>query len=342
MAVTKLKITLLIFLCITVASVLLHKYSIGFCDCRFKIDVKHDGASGLTSDRECHNTTQSATDCYPLVSVLSKAPSMITHTAATNTTKTTYEHCFLLTMVVSAPKNRDRRNIIRRTWVNSYASKDKRFLVKFVVGTFNLTDKEKQSLFNEDEEHKDMLLLAGHLDSYHNLTKKVLHMFVWADRSVDFSYLLKTDDDCFANLDALESELKARNINRSLYWGYILHGIWPKKEGKWKEDKWDICESYLPYAMGGGYVLSADLIHRLAVNADSLIFYSNEDVSIGAWVSPFVLERKFDDRFGVTGAASLHNCKEYLLLILHDQCIENMKKIHHSMKSTGKICKMKS
>ena len=125
MAVTKLKIILVIILCITVASIVLHEYS--FCGCSPKLDVKQDRDRGLTSEVESNNTAQSTTDCYPQVACLSKVPTMVTPMAATNMTETTNESCFLLTMVVSSPMNGNRRNIIRRTWVNSYITKDERF-----------------------------------------------------------------------------------------------------------------------------------------------------------------------------------------------------------------------
>ena len=339
MAVTKFRIIVLILLCVIMAPFLFYvwrKYSTVFVYRRPKPDAEQDRARGLKAEGKRYVTTQSI-DCNPNVGLPSKSQApIVTTIAVPGKAGDTKEQGFLLTMVISAFKNRDKRNVIRRTWVSSYTKKNKRFLVKFVVGTFNISDKEKESLFHENNEHKDMVLLTDHLDSYNNLTRKVLRMFVWADQNVDFSYVLKTDDDSFANLDALESELKARNTDKPLYWGYIAQGIWPQKKGKWKEDKWDISERYLPYAFGGGYVLSADLVHHLVVNADSLILYNNEDVAIGAWVSPFVLERKHDGRFGVTGAVS-SQCKEYL--VMHYQSIEKMEKVHNSMKSTGKPCK---
>ena len=61
--------------------------------------------------------------------------------------------------------------------------------------------------------------------------------------------------------------------------------------------EWFLCDHYLPYAMGGGYVISSDLIHRVAVNADGIQLYNNEDVSVGVWLSPFIAERRHDKRF---------------------------------------------
>ena len=259
-------------------------------------------------------------------------------TAHESTAQQMKDETFLLVLVVSAPKNKAKRDTIRKTWKNSYVEKGKQFFVKFVLGTLQLDGEEKRSLLAESEEHKDVVFLEDHLDNFSNLTRKVLRMFVWADLNVRFSYLLKIDDDAFARLDTIESELKQRNSTKPLYWGYISTDNWPKKTGKWKEEKWTISEKYLPYAFGGGYVLSAGLVHRVAVNADGFVLYNNEDVSVGAWVSPFELERKHDLRFAVS--ASVNNtCKNsYLIVVVHKQAKENLEKMHHSMSLKRELC----
>ena len=253
--------------------------------------------------------------------------------------KTVKLQTYLLTMVISAPKNKDKRNAIRETWMNSLVVKGKKFLVVFVVGTFNLSNKEEDSLLVENKEHNDMLLLTDHLDSYNNLTRKVLRMFVWADQSVDFSFLLKTDDDGFADLDGIESELRERPSSNSkpLYWGYFARNLTPQKEGRWKEDKWHVCDTYLPYMLGGGYVLAAKLIHRIAASADDLVLFKSEDVSVGAWLGPFELESKDDARFDLNRFVRL-KCDHYLLLT--NQTTTELRKRYRLLSSTGFPCEM--
>ena len=259
-------------------------------------------------------------------------------TAYESTTQRMKYETFLLVLVISAPKNKAKRDIIRKTWRNSYVENDKQFCVKFVVGTLQLDEEEKKLALAESEEYGDMVFLEDHLDNFLNLTRKVLRMFVWADLKVQFSYLLKIDDDAFARLDAIESELKQRNSTKPLYWGYISKGNRPKKKGKWKEEKWNISEKYLPYAFGGGYILSADLVHRITVNADGFILYNNEDVSVGAWVSPFELERKHDLRFAVSASANKKCKNSYLIIVIHKQIEESMEKIHRSMSLKHELC----
>ena len=244
---------------------------------------------------------------------------------------------FLFVLVLSAPKNKDRRDVIRYSWKNSYTEQGKQFLTKFVVGTYKLSVEEITLIDAEIKQYDDMLVLADHLESYTNLTRKVLQSFVWADQNVDFSYLLKTDDDSFLKLDTIESELKARTSPQSLYWGEVLSGHSPTKKGQWKETRWKLGRNYLPYAAGGGYILSRDLVHRIAQNADAITLYSNEDVSVGVWVSPFKLERKGDKRFAsMKKSFDVTKCSTYLLI--HHQSVEAMKKSHELMKTKNVLC----
>ena len=39
---------------------------------------------------------------------------------------------------------------------------------------------------------------------------------------------------------------------------------------------WFLCDKYLPYAQGGGYVISHDLVKFVVVNVDRLQFYNSE------------------------------------------------------------------
>ena len=250
--------------------------------------------------------------------------------------ETTSRKNFLLVLVLSAPNNKERRDIIRYSWKNSYTEQGKQFLTKFVVGTYKLRVEEIASIDAEMKQHNDMLLLADHHESYTNLTRKVLQAFVWADQNVDFSYLLKTDDDSFLKLDAIESELKARTSPLPLYWGFVVKGNSPTKKGRWKELNWKLGRHYLPYVAGGGYILSRDLVHLIVRNADAVTLYKNEDVSVGVWVAPFKLERKGDKRFSLVKSFVKSKCSTYLLI--HHQSVEAMKESHELMKTKSVLC----
>lgn len=46
--------------------------------------------------------------------------------------------------------------------------------------------------------------------------------------------------------------------------------------GKWKETDWFLCDNYLPYARGGGYVISRSIVDFVGKNAELLryIYFS--------------------------------------------------------------------
>ena len=46
---------------------------------------------------------------------------------------------------------------------------------------------------------------------------------------------------------------------------------------------------YLPYALGGGYVLSEDVVRYVVRNEAWLTRYNNEDASLGVWLAPLNL-----------------------------------------------------
>ena len=242
-------------------------------------------------------------------------------------------HYTLAVMIVSAPANQDRRNVLRNTWLNGY--EQRKYHVRFVIGTGNLTDYHTQDLIEENSTHHDIILLDLE-DHYEQLSHKVLAGLVWFARNIDFSYLLKCDDDSFALLDKIESDLHQRNHTHGLYWGYFVSNARPFTEGKFAEPEWKFCDHYFPYAFGGGYVLSADVVHRIAHNADALIVYNNEDVSVSAWTISYDIERRHDVRFDTAEVS--RGCRN-TFLVTHKQSIQDMKQKHAVYVNSGIICK---
>jgi galactosylxylosylprotein 3-beta-galactosyltransferase len=61
-------------------------------------------------------------------------------------------------------------------------------------------------------------------------------------------------------------ELHNTNYEKSLYWGFFDGRAPVQKSGKWQETNYVLCDRYLPYALGGGYVLSHDLVSILLIS----------------------------------------------------------------------------
>ncbi|MEE6485028.1 hypothetical protein FKM82_014135 [Ascaphus truei] len=245
---------------------------------------------------------------------------------------------FLAVLIASGPKYTERRSIIRSTWLSAARGEEGgggELWCRFVIGTAGLGGEEAASLETEQRRHGDLLLLPDLRDSYDNLTTKLLHMYAWLDRHVDYKFVLKADDDTFARLDVLLEELKAKEPRR-LYWGFFSGRGRVKSAGKWKESTWVLCDYYLPYALGGGYVLSWDLVRYLSLSRDYLAQWQSEDVSLGAWLAPVEVKRVHDPRFDTEYKSRGCNNK---YVVTHKQSIEDMLEKHQTLAKEGKLCK---
>ncbi|XP_070561892.1 beta-1,3-galactosyltransferase 6-like [Ptychodera flava] len=238
---------------------------------------------------------------------------------------------FLVVMIMTGPHNTDRRTAIRQTWLSSYPED---ILPRFVIGVAGLGDGERDVLQAEQMQYDDLLLLEELIDSYKSLTRKLLLMYSWLDQNVDFTFVLKADDDTFARLDILSEELRSMQPDR-LCWGFFDGRAKAKKTTKWAEPDWKLCDHYLPYALGGGYVLSSDLVHYVARNMEYLKIYNNEDVSLGAWLASVDVNRIHDTRFDTEYRS--RGCNN-AYIVTHKQAPELMYEKHKQLVTHDRLC----
>jgi len=165
---------------------------------------------------------------------------------------------------------------IRKSWMKPYARNQHSVLVKFSIGMKGLLEKNVTNLNREQQEYGDLLLLKDQVDSYPKLTSKVLLSFKEISENYNFEYLLKCDDDSFVVLDVIVDELEQRNSTKSYYWGKMLSKNNVQKSGRYKEENWFLCDNYLPYAMGAGYLLSSDIVKIIGATSSHLTLYHNE------------------------------------------------------------------
>lgn len=288
----------------------------------------------------------------------------------------------LIILIPSAPKNLDRRNVIRNTWLNlikkgqEHKTENNIFKMKhfFAIGSVGLTTDEVLHLSAEQSEFGDILILPIQ-DSYNNLTLKILKSFEWLSEQFDYGlgykYVLKVDDDSFVRLDHIVHEIQhletlylksqlpvvndfsndesspyirinvqvSLNETRNklqLYWGYFNGKAHIQNNGKWKEKNWIFCDRYLPYALGGGYILSKDLVSYIGKNAPFLRMYRSEDVSVGFWLSSLnniirVHDIRFDTEWISRGCQNYH-------LISHNIPISDMNKMYLNIIKTNYLC----
>ena len=126
-------------------------------------------------------------------------------------------HYLLVVVVLSTVHGKDRRDAIRQTWTRGHQDIKPAVMVKFVIGTLDLSPSDLEALMAEEHTHHDLLLLSHLKESYHNLTRKVLYTFQWADENLKFSYLLKCDDGSHVRLNTMIQELARRTSTIGLY-----------------------------------------------------------------------------------------------------------------------------
>lgn len=162
----------------------------------------------------------------------------------------------LLVLVISAVKNQKRRDAIRETWAQAKGDIEVRFV------------SSRDTFLNAEKLVHNDILEVDLADEYRLLSSKLLKAFDCV-QNLNFEYLLKCDDDTFVDIPKIIRELKHAPISK-FYWGYFDGNAHIKRAGKWKETGWILCDKYLPYALGGGYVLSKDLVMYIVNNQDYL------------------------------------------------------------------------
>lgn len=241
------------------------------------------------------------------------------------------QKCSLLVIVISGITNNQRRRTIRDTWFR-YA--DDQMCLYFVIGIQGLSTDEKQQLVKETQLSSDLLLLEDFNESYFKLTEKMLKTFKLVEKTVEFDYILKVDDDSFVRLDVLQQVLKEKPKER-FYYGFFDGRARVKKQGQWAEKDWFLCDRYLPHARGGGYILSSDLVKYISTNSNLLQLYKSEDISVGAWLSPLKITREHDVRFDTEWRSrGCHNS----YIVTHKQSASMMKEKFANIKNTRKLC----
>lgn len=242
----------------------------------------------------------------------------------------------LIILILTSPENLEQRDTIRKTWLSEKHASVKHL---FATGIYDILPEQKNTLLSEKHKFNDLLLLPKLQDSYGTLTKKLLYSLKDINKDYDFDYLLKCDDDTYVIVHKILRELdkwQNKGTKRELYWGFFTGKAQVKRSGPWREMDWILCDYYLPYALGGGYLLSYNLIQFIVNNMEILKLYNSEDVSVGLWLAPLAnIERKHDVRFD-TEYRSRGCSNQYI--VTHKQTIRNMRNMYEYYQASGALC----
>ena len=203
---------------------------------------------------------------------------------------------YLLIMVPTRPSNAFSRQLVRDTWFKGFQN-NKDVALRFVIGSRTLEPAKRLGYIKENETYGDMIFIDAPEGSG-VLTNKTLSLFIWAYQHVRYKYLMKCDDDTYVFITPLLDELKKRQTIKKFYYGKIAPTNPPiRGKQKWADNDWDLGQYYIPFALGGGYILSYDLVALLSEQSPRLKWHINEDTAVGAWLSAYDIERRNDDRF---------------------------------------------
>nr|XP_025140319.1 UDP-GalNAc:beta-1,3-N-acetylgalactosaminyltransferase 2 isoform X4 [Bubalus bubalis] len=144
---------------------------------------------------------------------------------------------------------------------------------------------EEDALLKEESSLYDDIVFVDVVDTYRNVPAKLLNFYRWTVETTSFDLLLKTDDDCYIDLEAVFNRIALKNLDGPNFWWGNFRLNWAvDRTGKWQELEYP-SPAYPAFACGSGYVISRDIVHWLAGNSGRLKTYQGEDVSMGIWMA---------------------------------------------------------
>ena len=102
-----------------------------------------------------------------------------------------------ITFVILAPHHFEKRDLIRQTWGNRTLSPD--FKLIFTIG-MSKDETVNRKIVNEFDLHKDILQIYNFIDSYFNMTTKIMKSLKWITKYCsNAKYILRINDDVVVN-----------------------------------------------------------------------------------------------------------------------------------------------
>lgn len=246
----------------------------------------------------------------------------------------------LLLMVKTSPKNTERRAAIRCTWGNeTYARSELGVNVRvvFVLGVHpKESDRAQQQkqLDQEDREYGD-LIQQDFVDTFHNLTTKLLLQFRWAHSYCSHAqFLMSADDDVFVHMPNLVHYLQetGRRDVRDFWIGRVHRGAPPIRR---KDSKYYVpyemypWSTYPDYTAGAGYVVSGDVaakVYKASLTLNATLHI--DDVFMGILANVMGVSPQEHAYFSGEGKAPYHPCVYHKMMTSHG----HVKDIHYLWK----------
>lgn len=253
------------------------------------------------------------------------------------------EKLVILILISSSVPHFQQRNAIRKSWCKT--NKDKYawkciFLVGQPEESGNFIELI-QKLQKEKENNRD-ILHGSYLDTYRNLTYKVMHGFSWATAHCPAKFLLKTDDDCFVNTRLIyDLALHHQDVN-NLYIGTVSNDMEKRKvirnvANRWHVVQSDYNEEYYPsYASGAGYLMSWDTVEKFVSISPYIKPIPVEDAYVGIMAQAKNIIPSNSGRF-VLMSNGWTLCNYAYLVVIHNVKYHQQEELtHQSVQATEK------
>jgi hypothetical protein len=156
---------------------------------------------------------------------------------------------------------------------------------RFIIG--RTRDKSKMAELKKEVDEFDDFILLDIEEEYSKLPYKTLAYFKAAYALYDSEFYVKADDDIYLRPDRLSLLLAKDRKHTQTYLGCMKKGpVFTDPKLKWYEPQsYLLGKEYFLHAYGPIYALSADVVASLVVlRNNSFRMFSNEDVTIGAWM----------------------------------------------------------
>ncbi|XP_048223676.1 UDP-GalNAc:beta-1,3-N-acetylgalactosaminyltransferase 2 isoform X2 [Perognathus longimembris pacificus] len=154
--------------------------------------------------------------------------------------------------------------------------------------------REEDALLQQESSTYEDIVFVDVVDTYRNVPAKLLNFYRWTVEATSFALLLKTDDDCYIDLEAVFDRIAHKNLEGpNVWWGNFRLNWAVDRTGKWQELEYP-SPAYPAFACGSGYVISRDIVEWLARNSGRLKTYQGEDVSMGIWMAAIGPKRHQD------------------------------------------------
>lgn len=159
-------------------------------------------------------------------------------------------------------------------------------------------------LLQEEANVYNDMVFGEFIDSYRNLTKKMVLGIEWAaEHCLQAKYVMKADEDSFVNVLELVQWLEEYHQtqgNKPLYMGAALIDRKPYRE---RESPFYVSEeeypkaTYPPYISGTGYVFSGKLLKELSNSLKAVRLFPNEDACFGTLMKYIKVKPLNNERF---------------------------------------------